>query len=99
MPGPNKYALDEEHFSQSGVCKERCRVQICYTQEKIAKFSNHMLIRSKACIDNVVFSCAILHKMMMMLNLVNYDGWNDEVSDYDNGADVGRCYGSQSNGS
>ena len=43
-----------------------------------------MLIQTKPRIDNIVFTCAILHNM-----LIDYDEWSDEDDDYDIGADVG----------
>ena len=44
---------------------------------------NHLLIRKKAHIDNIVFTCAILHNM-----LIEYDKWEDEDDLDDIAADM-----------
>ena len=59
-----------------GILKKRWRI-----------LKNHILLQSKGCkasIDNVVFTCAILHNM-----LLDNEEWNDEDDNYDIGADVG----------
>ncbi len=45
--------------------------------------TDHMLIRDKARIDNVVFTCAILHNM-----LIENDKWEDEDDIDDVAADI-----------
>ncbi len=44
---------------------------------------NHMLIRNKTRIDNIVFTCAILQTM-----LVEHDTWADDDDDNDVAADI-----------
>ena len=87
MQCPNKHASDEEsvRFSQrvESVRKDvECTFGILKKRWRILK--NHMMIQTKLRIDNIVFTCAILHNM-----LIDYDEWNDEDDDYDIGADVG----------
>ncbi len=43
---------------------------------------NHMLLHAKEKIDNIVFTCAILHNM-----LIEHDKWQDEDEDDDVAAD------------
>lgn len=87
MQCPNKHASDEGavRFSQrvESVRKDvECTFGILKKRWRILK--NHMLIQTKPRIDNIVFTCAIFHNM-----LIDYDEWNDEDDDYDIGADVG----------
>jgi hypothetical protein len=51
----------------TGIYKKRWRI-----------LKNHMLIRNKAQIDNILFTCAILHNM-----LIAHDKWEDEDDEDD----------------
>ncbi len=55
-----------------GILKKRWRI-----------LKNHMLIRDKARIDNIVFTCAILHNM-----LIENDKWEDEDDINDVATDI-----------
>ena len=44
-----------------------------------------MLLHNKARIDNVVFTCAVLHNM-----LIEHDKWEDEDDDYDIAEDIAK---------
>jgi hypothetical protein len=46
---------------------------------------NHMLIQNKNKIDNIVFTCAILHNHDILLD---FDEWNDSDDGYDIANDI-----------
>ena len=46
---------------------------------------NHMLLHNKARIDNVVFTCAVLHNM-----LIEHDKWEHEDDNYDIAEDIAK---------
>jgi hypothetical protein len=81
MQCPNKHTSEESAvlFSQrlESVRKDaECTFRILKKRWHILK--NHMLIQDKAQIDNLVFTCAILHNM-----LLEHDTWGDEDDAYD----------------
>ena len=83
---PNKHSSDEGciRFSErlESVRKDaECTFGILKKRWRILK--NHILIRKKARIDNIVFTCAILHNM-----LIEYDKWEDEDDLDDIAADM-----------
>jgi hypothetical protein len=81
MQCPNKYASETNAARWServesvrkdseftfGILKKRWRI-----------LRDHMLIQSKAKIDNIVFTCAILHNM-----LIDFDEWSAADDEYD----------------
>ena len=73
--------------SECGVCNLTVRKDIectlCMLKKRWSILKNHMLIQSKTHIDNIVFTCAILHNMLLA-----YDEWNSEDDNYDISADV-----------
>jgi hypothetical protein len=78
---PNKHSSEEGtvRFSQrlESVRKDaECTLGILKKRWHILK--NHMLIHDKARIDNIVFTCAILHNM-----LIEHDKWADDDDDDD----------------
>ena len=86
MQCPNKHASGEGamRFSQrlESVRKDvECTFGILKKRWRILK--NHMLIHKKARIDNMVFTCAVLHNMLLV-----HDEWDDEDDDYDIAADI-----------
>ncbi len=56
------------------------------TQEKKCILKNHMLIQSKARINNIVFTCAVLHNMLIAHEA--HDEWGDEDGNYNIAADL-----------
>ena len=89
MQCPNKNASAEgaKRFSQrlESVRKDaECTFGILKKRWRILK--NHMLIHNKARIDNVVFTCAILHNILIAHDAT--DEWKDEDDNYDIAADI-----------
>jgi hypothetical protein len=86
MQCPNKHASEEYQlrFSQrlESVRKDaECTFGILKKRWRILK--NHMLIQNKNKIDNIVFTCAILHNI-----LLDFDEWNDSDDNYDIAKDI-----------
>ena len=81
MQCPNKHASDEGalRFSQRVVSLLRKDVEGTFgkTKKRWHILKNPMLLQSKARIDNFVFTCAILHNM-----LLDNEEWNDEDDNY-----------------
>jgi hypothetical protein len=60
-----------------------CLICILVSTLFATEATDHMLIRDKARIDNIVFTCAILHNM-----LIENDKWEDEDDIDDVAADI-----------
>ncbi len=58
-----------------GILKKRWRI-----------LKIHMLIHKKAGIDSMVFTCAIIHNMLLSYD--EYDEWNDEDDNCNVAADI-----------
>ena len=89
MQCPNKNASAEgaKRFSQrlESVRKDaECTFGILKKRWRILK--NHMLIHNEARIDNMVFTCAVLHNMLIAHDAT--DEWKDEDDNYDIAADI-----------
>ena len=90
MQCPNKHASDERalRFSQrvESVRKDvECTSGILKKRWRILNLKDPMSLQSKARIDTIVFTCAILQNM-----LLDNEEWNDEDDKYyDIGTDAG----------